>query len=210
MLPRTLTRQSAPVLRTHPLSARASIPRAPRILAAYSTTHSPAPIPSIKPASSSRSFHTSPITFKGITPHSSDPQPKNEPPAPHVPGPADISIEKYHERSDLYIDVLVSKLEKLQEEREDVDCEYSAGVLTLQFPPAGTYVLNKQPPNKQIWLSSPISGPKRYDYVIKGEGQHEKQGSGQGEWVYLRDGTTLTGLLRRELGVEVASDGHLD
>ena len=124
--------------------------------------------------------------------------------------------------------MLVSKLEKLQEEREDVDCEYSvclsptgpydsllipvqqAGVLTLQFPPAGTYVLNKQPPNKQIWLSSPISGPKRYDYVIKGEGQHEKQGSGQGEWVYLRDGTTLTGLLRRELGVEVASDGHLD
>lgn len=87
---------------------------------------------------------------------------------------------------------------------------YQAGVLNLVFPPVGTYVLNKQPPNKQIWLSSPISGPKRYDYVIQGEGQHEKEGSGQGKWVYLRDGTTLTGLLRRELGVVVGSDGQLD
>ena len=30
-------------------------------------------------------------------------------------------------------------------------------------PNVGTYVINKQTPNKQIWLSSPISGPKRYD-----------------------------------------------
>ena len=26
----------------------------------------------------------------------------------------------------------------------------------------GVYVINKQTPNKQIWLSSPISGPQRY------------------------------------------------
>ena len=62
-------------------------------------------------------------------------------------------------------------------------------------------MLNKQPPNKQIWLSSPISGPKRYDYVAAGAA--EGKGEGQGEWVYLRDGSTLTGLLREELGVEL-------
>ena len=28
----------------------------------------------------------------------------------------------------------------------------------------GTYVINKQSPNRQIWLSSPVSGPKRYDF----------------------------------------------
>ncbi|KAI4244781.1 MAG: hypothetical protein L6R42_010362, partial [Xanthoria sp. 1 TBL-2021] len=84
------------------------------------------------------------------------------PAKPSAPEP--ISIDQYHRLADHYIDTLVSKLEELQEERRDVDCEYSAGVLNLEFPPAGTYVFNKQPPNKQIWLSSPISGPKRYDY----------------------------------------------
>lgn len=70
----------------------------------------------------------------------------------------ELSIEEYHSLSNSYIDTLVTILEQLQEERADVDCEYSAGVLTLYFPPNGTYVLNKQPPNKQIWLSSPVSG----------------------------------------------------
>lgn len=31
-----------------------------------------------------------------------------------------------------------------------------SGVLTLTLGVNGTYVINKQPPNKQIWLSSPI------------------------------------------------------
>lgn len=78
-----------------------------------------------------------------------------------------------------------------------------AGVLTLNFPPNGTYVLNKQPPNKQIWLSSPISGPKRYDWVMLGEGQHEKEGSGRGDWVYLRDQSTLADVLLKELQVDL-------
>lgn len=108
----------------------------------------------------------------------------------------EISIEEYHRLSNRYIDTLVSILEQLQEDRTDVDCEYSAGVLTLYFPPHGTYVLNKQPPNKQIWLSSPVSGPKRYDYV-KMKGDRE----GEGEWVYGRDGSRLSELLERELGL---------
>lgn len=31
-----------------------------------------------------------------------------------------------------------------------------SGVLTVKLGDRGTYVINKQPPNKQIWLSSPI------------------------------------------------------
>jgi frataxin len=81
--------------------------------------------------------------------------------------------------------------------------------LTLNTP-HGIYVMNKQPPNKQIWVSSPISGPKRYDWVLlKGEGQNQKEGTGMdmegdlrgGRWVYLRDGSTLTELLKKELDV---------
>lgn len=77
--------------------------------------------------------------------------------------------------------------------------QMQAGVLTLVFPPAGTYVLNKQPPNRQIWLSSPISGPKRYDYV-------EKEG-GRGRWIYLRDGTTLSDVMRKEIGIKLENMG---
>jgi frataxin len=70
----------------------------------------------------------------------------------------------------------------------------------------GTYVLNKQPPNKQIWLSSPVSGPKRFDWVVMGEAMHQKEGAGQGDWIYLRDGTSLTELVRKELGIDLSTD----
>ena len=83
-----------------------------------------------------------------------------------------------------------------------------AGVLTLTVPPNGTYVLNKQPPNKQIWLSSPTSGPKRFDWVLEGEGMHEKEGGGEGDWIYLRDGSSLTDILAKELGIMVELHGH--
>lgn len=78
-----------------------------------------------------------------------------------------------------------------------------AGVLSVDMGEKGTYVLNKQPPNKQIWLSSPITGPKRFDWVLLSEGQDMKEGSGAGDWVYIKDNTSLTDLVKEELGVTV-------
>jgi frataxin len=60
------------------------------------------------------------------------------------------------------------------------------GVLTLSLGSKGTYVLNKQAPNKQIWSSSPVSGPVRYDWQ-------------NGRWVYLRDGHEMLERLSSEL-----------
>lgn len=87
--------------------------------------------------------------------------------------------------------------------------ECQAGVLNITVPAVGTYVLNKQPPNKQIWLSSPISGPKRYDWIVEGDRMHEKQETREfahGQWVYLRDGSNLTELLNTELGIGLPRD----
>lgn len=69
----------------------------------------------------------------------------------------------------------------------DYDVAYATGVLTVKLGRGlGTYVINKQTPNKQIWLSSPFSGPKRYDWT--------------GDcWIYAHDGTSLHVLLSREL-----------
>lgn len=88
-----------------------------------------------------------------------------------------------------------------------------AGVLNITVPAVGTYVLNKQPPNKQIWLSSPVSGPKRYDWVIEGDRMHEKQDTREfvnGQWVYLRDGSNLTDLLNAELTTSLPKDVYSD
>lgn len=71
----------------------------------------------------------------------------------------------------------------------------------------GVYVLNKQPANKQIWLSSPSSGPKRYDWVVMGESMHEKEGAGSSDWIYMRDGSSLTELLKKEINVQLTTDG---
>jgi frataxin len=93
-----------------------------------------------------------------------------------------------------------------------------SGVLSITVDGVGEYVLNKQPPAKQIWLSSPVSGPKRFDCARVGEGQHEKEGGGRAAWVQLLNGgggggggVALGALLREELGVDVdaavAGDG---
>ncbi|KAF3928653.1 hypothetical protein AA313_de0207947 [Arthrobotrys entomopaga] len=103
-------------------------------------------------------------------------------------------MDKYHAIADETLDDIYGELEMVIEEDEGnqkgLDVEFSSGVMTLATP-NGTYVINKQPPNKQIWLSSPVSGPKRYDW------DQEKK-----EWVYLRDGSTMRALLREEVGIE--------
>lgn len=60
---------------------------------------------------------------------------RNAPPEASTPEPLDI--DHYHRVADHYIDNLVAKLEEMQEEREDVDCEYSVSLsftsLALSF-----------------------------------------------------------------------------
>ncbi|KAJ1660759.1 hypothetical protein IWQ61_000372 [Dispira simplex] len=104
---------------------------------------------------------------------------------------AQLSDAQYHDVAQTTMDHLVDRLEELGEEMElpEYDVEYASGVLTLTLGHHGTYVINKQPPNKQIWLSSPISGPKRYDYD-----------TAHAAWFYQRDGSTLGELLNQELG----------
>jgi len=88
------------------------------------------------------------------------------------------------------MDTLLESLEELLDGlgKQGYEVEYHSGVLTLALGDKGTYVINKQPPNKQIWLSSPFSGPKRYDYSPTKD-----------SWVYSRDGRGMGDLLNTEL-----------
>jgi frataxin len=96
-------------------------------------------------------------------------------------------MERYHALSDATMDILNEALEELidAEGNQSYEIEYSVsgpftsnknranrplcgqgGVLTLKLGQRGTYVINKQPPNKQIWLSSPISYASTNSYIL--------------------------------------------
>lgn len=108
-----------------------------------------------------------------------------------------LPLEEYHRHADLLLEELSDRLDEISEQLPEIisDVEFSQGVLTITVPPIGTYVINKQPPNKQIWLSSPVSGPNRFDYY-------------DGTWISLRDNTKLLRVLHDELR-EVSSDVRL-
>lgn len=85
-------------------------------------------------------------------------------PFPYRADPS-LDIDRYHKVSDTTLDALVESLEAIFEDPQYVpepfddgpEVEYSSGVMTIRMGGGrGTYVINKQPPNQQIWLSSPI------------------------------------------------------
>ena len=98
----------------------------------------------------------------------------------------------YHSMIDHSLDTLTSQLEELMEtqdidaleekapqgsEEGEWDVEYATGVINVRLGSYGTYVINKQPPTQQLWLSSPTSGPKRFEYDTD-----------KGVWFTYRDG----------------------
>ncbi|WFD32632.1 ferroxidase [Malassezia sp. CBS 17886] len=113
---------------------------------------------------------------------------------------SEITPQEYNKRVDASLDALTAQLEEVLETTDvdalgagnasEWDVEYATGVLTLRLGAFGTYVINKQPPSKQIWLSSPVSGPKRFDYDAS-----------EDVWFTHKDGCThqLHALLNAEL-----------
>ncbi|WVQ84438.1 iron donor protein CyaY [Cryptococcus sp. DSM 104549] len=145
-----------------PLSLRASTP---------SPSHFPSHFPTSSPL---RSFSSTSRASQQPLPPASEPT---------------ITEEEYEHISEADMDKMHENLEALCEQfgPEDWEVEYSSGVMTLSVPPTGTYVINKQPPNLQIWMSSPVSGPSRFEYV-------------DGVWVHHRQaGVKLGELLDVEL-----------
>jgi frataxin len=86
-----------------------------------------------------------------------------------------------------------SLLETLEEGIGDhADAELQGGILTVQGK-AGTWIVNKHAPTRQIWLSSPKSGAKHFAFE-----------AGSGLWQDTRGGADLLATLSGELGVALA------
>ena len=74
---------------------------------------------------------------------------------------------------------------------------YSDGVLNIEMRGKKYYVLNKQTPNRQIWLSSPISGPSRFEYFKDDE-------NSTGIWKHYRTEECLLQILNKEFNEKFA------
>ncbi|KAL5581861.1 hypothetical protein UlMin_014303 [Ulmus minor] len=111
-------------------------------------------------------------------------------------GPAAIDYrsllqeDEFHRLADSTIHDLQEKLEEYGDsvQVDGFDIDYGNDVLTIKLGDLGTYVLNKQSPNRQIWLSSPVSGPSRFDWDHNAEA-----------WVYRRTKAILLKVLESEL-----------
>eukprot|EP01018_Ginkgo_biloba_P005026 Gb_30614 [translate_table: standard] len=114
----------------------------------------------------------------------------------HVEGPVALDYssvlpeEEFHRLADETLHDLQEKLEAYGDDIQidGFDIDYASGVLTVKLGNLGTYVLNKQTPNRQLWLSSPVSGPARFDW------DRENQA-----WIYRRTKADLLRLLENEL-----------
>lgn len=93
----------------------------------------------------------------------------------------------YQKTSDQTLEELSENLETILEAdtNAESDVRLESGVLTVVVDPKNIYVINKQTPNRQIWLSSPLSGPKRFDLI-------------SGRWVEKSSQVELRGLLSEE------------
>ncbi|KAM9167973.1 frataxin, mitochondrial isoform 2-T2 [Mergus octosetaceus] len=104
-------------------------------------------------------------------------------------GGSSLDETTYEKLAEETLDSLADFFEDLTDKPftpEDYDVSLGSGVLTVKLGgDMGTYVINKQTPNRQIWLSSPTSGPKRYDWTGR-------------NWVYSHDRVSLHELLSKE------------
>ncbi|KAL1188384.1 Frataxin [Cardamine amara subsp. amara] len=110
------------------------------------------------------------------------------------PTPIDYSSvlqeDEFHRLANFTIDDLLEKIEDYGDtvQIDGFDIDYGNEVLTLKLGSLGTYVLNKQTPNRQIWMSSPVSGPSRFDWDRDANA-----------WIYRRTEANLHKVLEEEL-----------
>lgn len=100
----------------------------------------------------------------------------------------DMSESDYHKIADKTLEDILDSLGELENTLDDIDIGLSQGVLKINIGNNQVWVLNKQTPNRQIWWSSPLSGPRRYEYDAT-----------LNDWKNTRDQSYLTKDLRQEI-----------
>ena len=104
-----------------------------------------------------------------------------------------IDESRFQTLADSLLDHIAEAVDSALGDKIDVDSQ--SGIVTLSLDRGGQYVLNKHAPNREIWLSSPVSGAWHF---APAEG---------GEWISTREPRArLTTLLAEELTARFGID----
>lgn len=90
----------------------------------------------------------------------------------------------------MILDGIVQDIED-QDPEGEIDIDLNDGILTL-ITDRGIFVINKQSAAKEIWLSSPVTGPYHFVYI-------------DGLWK-SRNGSELFGILTNELNIKFSRE----
>lgn len=96
-------------------------------------------------------------------------------------------------------EVLNALFERIEDQLGDwLDVEMSGGILQVELPDGGAYVVNKHGPNREIWVSSPKSGAWHF------------AAADDGAWRSTRGAEELMALLSGELAAVSGRDVQLE
>ena len=96
-------------------------------------------------------------------------------------------------------EILDSLFEQIEDQLGDwLDVEMNGGILQIELPDGGAYVVNKHAPNREIWMSSPKSGAWHFAAGV------------DGAWRSTRGAEELTALLAGELAAASGRAVQLD
>ena len=95
---------------------------------------------------------------------------------------------------------------------DDLDVDQGEGIVTIELENGGQYVINKHAPNRQIWLSSPVSGAHHFDYDETAGGWVNARAVARGamaseSMLEVILGSELSAALGRELDLAASGPG---
>ncbi len=56
------------------------------------------------------------------------------------------------------VDAVLARIERAAEATEGIDCDLEAGILTLECPDGSRIIVNRQTPNREIWVAARSGG----------------------------------------------------
>lgn len=98
-----------------------------------------------------------------------------------------MTESEFNEHYKVIIDLIAETIEEA-DKADEIDVDINADILSIENK-AGTYVINRQSPLKEIWLSSPVSGPHHFKCM-------------EGRWVSSKNGDLFT-IISHEFGVNL-------
>lgn len=76
-----------------------------------------------------------------------------------------MTDHEYHQQVDAILLHLEETIDTI--EQADLDYESAGGILTIDFPDGSKIIINKQPPNQQIWVATKYDG-HHFDLLDEG------------------------------------------